>query len=116
MDANEVKVPLEKAIRAYGVNKFCRDTGLGYATVRPVMKGLRVPTTPTAERIAEGLGVSVDDLDWPKGFGDPYRAALHRDEVFQAAVEQEVERRLAVAQRAMNAERTAAQSNESNVT
>lgn len=116
MDANEVKMPLEKAIRAHGVLLLCRETGLSYSTVRAVMKGLQMPTTATAEKIVDALGLELGEIIWPKGFGDAHAERLYSQEQFKAAVERRAAELVALARQSMGEERTAAQSNESNVT
>ncbi len=88
-----------------GAAALRRRTGLSDLTIRKVRRGERVPFVGTATRMAEGLGVDVAEIDWPRGYatgpGERHKrpgATLHDlygDEEFKAAVEREVERQIA---------------------
>lgn len=108
MESN--KVPLLAVVRKHGVGMLCRETGLSRETVHTAMYGKRIPSQRTAEKISAALGLKPTDIEWPKGFGDPYQITYYPDDRFKAAVEAEVERRLVARQ--LNSTQTAAQSNE----
>ncbi len=88
-----------------GTAALRRKTGLSEITIRKVRRGERVPFVGTATRMAEGLGVDITEIDWPRGYstGPAQRhkrpSAISHDlyeaEEFKAAVAREVERQIA---------------------
>ncbi len=89
-----------------GMSALRRRTGLSVITIRKVRRGERVPFVGTATRMAGGLGVGVDDIDWPRGYatapGQRPKAILddlYEDGELKAEIadliEAEVQRRMA---------------------
>ncbi|MDP9486106.1 MAG: helix-turn-helix domain-containing protein [Actinomycetota bacterium] len=88
-----------------GAAALHRRTGLSDLTIRKIRRGERVPFVGTATRMAEGLGVDITEIDWPRGYstGPAERhkrpSAISHDlyeaEEFKAAVAREVERQIA---------------------
>jgi lambda repressor-like predicted transcriptional regulator len=64
------KVRLEEAVQSHGFRRTCREAGVSLTTLDAAIKGVRVPKEETAEKIAKALGVAVDEVEWPLGFGD----------------------------------------------
>ncbi len=64
------KVRLEEAIRIHGFRRTCREAGISLATLDTTIRGMRVPKEATAEKIAKALGVDVEKIQWPLGYGD----------------------------------------------
>ena len=64
------KVRLEEAVRRYGFRRTCRESGISLTTLETAVRGMRVPKEETAEKIARALGVSVQDIEWPIGYGE----------------------------------------------
>jgi hypothetical protein len=64
------KVRLEEAIRRYGFWRTCGEAGISLTTLDTAVRGLRVPKEETAEKIASVLGVGVDEIAWPMGYGE----------------------------------------------
>ncbi len=89
-----------------GMSALRRRTGLSVITIRKVRRGERVPFVGTAARMAGGLGVGVDDIDWPRGYATApgqrpkvnldglYKDEALRSEI-QKLIEREVQRRAA---------------------
>ena len=109
----EDKVPLLEAVRKHGVNKLSRETGMSTATVNSAIYARRIPSHATARKIAAALGLNLSDIAWPRGYraeyigygrvGDveivdapgPQAGRFYAGAEFNAAVEAEVERRIA---------------------
>lgn len=51
-----------------GAAALRRRTGLSDLTIRKIRRGERTPFVGTAARIAEGLGVEISEIDWPRGY------------------------------------------------
>ena len=64
------KVRLEEAVLRHGFRRTCRESGLSLTTLETAIRGTRVPKETTAEKIASALGVGVDEIQWPLGYGD----------------------------------------------
>jgi lambda repressor-like predicted transcriptional regulator len=64
------KVLLEEAVQRYGFRRTCREADISLTTLDGVIKGARVPKEETAEKIANALGVLVDEIEWPLGYGE----------------------------------------------
>jgi hypothetical protein len=64
------KVQLEEAVRQYGFRRTCREAGVSLTTLDTAIRGMRVPKEETAKKVAKALGVGVDDIDWPLGYGE----------------------------------------------
>jgi lambda repressor-like predicted transcriptional regulator len=64
------KVRLEEAVQRHGFRRTCREAGVSLATLDTAIKGARVPMEATAEKIAKALGVGVDEIAWPMGYGE----------------------------------------------
>jgi lambda repressor-like predicted transcriptional regulator len=64
------KVRLEEAVQRHGFRKTCRESGVSLTTLDAAIKGTRVPKEKTAEKVADALGVGVDEIEWPLGYGD----------------------------------------------
>ncbi len=82
-----------------GMSALRRRTGLSVITIRKVRRGERVPFVGTATRMAEGLGVGVDDIDWPRGYatapGQRPKVnldGLYKDEALRSEIEVLIER------------------------
>jgi DNA-binding phage protein len=107
------KVPLLEAVRKHGINRLSRETGMSTATVNSAMYAKRIPSYATARKIAAALGLNLSDIAWPRGYraedigygrvGDveivdaprPQAGRYYSGAEFNAAVEAEVERRIA---------------------
>ena len=107
------KVPLLEAARKHGVNRLSRETGMSTATVNSAIYAKRIPSYATAQKIAAALGLDLSDIAWPRGYraegtgygrvGDveimdapgPQEGRYYSGAEFEAAVEAEVERRIA---------------------
>ncbi len=61
------------AARAMGVSQLARQSGLDVRTIRAVVQGRSRPRAATLHRLAEGLGVKVDEL-----FLDPAQLLYRR--------------------------------------
>lgn len=87
-----------------GAAALRRRTGISDLTIRKVRRGERIPFVGTATRIAEGLGVDISEIDWPRSYatGPGERPkppsvsfdGLYEDEQFKAAVAREVRRQM----------------------
>ncbi len=82
-----------------GAAALRRRTGLSDLTIRKIRRGERVPFVGTATRMAEGLGVDIAEIDWPRGYAtSPGQKPkvnlddLYEDEEFKAAVERQIAR------------------------
>jgi lambda repressor-like predicted transcriptional regulator len=64
------KVLLEEAVQRHGFRRTCREAGISLTTLDSAIKGARVPKEETAEKIANALGVLVDEIEWPLGYGE----------------------------------------------
>jgi lambda repressor-like predicted transcriptional regulator len=64
------KVRLEEAVLRHGFRRTCRESGLSLTTLETAIRGTRVPKETTAEKIANALGVGVDEIEWPIGYGE----------------------------------------------
>jgi lambda repressor-like predicted transcriptional regulator len=64
------QVRLEEAVQRHGFRRTCREAGVSLTTLDSAIKGTRVPREATAEKIANALGVSVDEIEWPMGYGE----------------------------------------------
>ena len=64
------KVRLEEAVQRHGFRRTCREAGVSLSTLETAVRGVRVPKEETAEKIASALGVGVDEIEWPLGYGD----------------------------------------------
>jgi lambda repressor-like predicted transcriptional regulator len=64
------KVRLEEAVQRHGFRRTSRESGVGLATLDTAIRGVRLPKEETAEKIANALGVSVDEIKWPLGYGE----------------------------------------------
>jgi transcriptional regulator with XRE-family HTH domain len=64
------KVRLEDAVQTHGFRRTCREAGVSLATLDTAIRGMRVPKEETAEKIANALGVAVDEIQCPLGYGD----------------------------------------------
>ena len=64
------KVRLEEAVQRHGFRRTCREAGVSLSTLETAIKGARVPMEATAEKIAKALGVGVDEIAWPLGYGE----------------------------------------------
>jgi lambda repressor-like predicted transcriptional regulator len=64
------KVRLEDAVQRHGFRRTCREAGVSLATLETAVGGVRVPKEATAEKIANALGVAVNEIQWPLGYGD----------------------------------------------
>jgi lambda repressor-like predicted transcriptional regulator len=85
------KVRLEEAVQSHGFRKTSRESGVSPTTLDAAIKGVRVPKEETAEKIADALGVGVDEIEWPLGFGDRLPGGILRlhgqiDEMPRAAL------------------------------
>ena len=83
-----------------GMSALRRRTGLSVITIRKVRRGERVPFVGTAARMAEGLGVDVLEIDWPRGYatapGQRPKVSsldgLYEDEALRSEIEALIER------------------------
>ena len=107
------KVSLLEAARKHGINRLCRETGMSTSTVNTTIYAKRIPSHATARKIAAALGLNLSDIAWPRGYrakdigygrvGDaeivdapgPQTGRYYSGAEFNAAVEAEVERRIA---------------------
>jgi lambda repressor-like predicted transcriptional regulator len=64
------KVRLEEAVLRYGFRRTSREAGVSLTTLDTTVRGTRVPREETAEKIANALGVLVDEIEWPLGYGE----------------------------------------------
>jgi lambda repressor-like predicted transcriptional regulator len=64
------KVRLGEAVRRHGFRRTCREAGVSLTTLDSAIRGMRVPKEATAEKIAKALGVGVEEIQWPLGYGD----------------------------------------------
>jgi lambda repressor-like predicted transcriptional regulator len=64
------KLRLEEAVRRHGFRRTSRESGVALTTLDTAIKGTRVPKEATAEKIANALGVLVDEIQWPLGYGE----------------------------------------------
>jgi lambda repressor-like predicted transcriptional regulator len=63
-------VRLEEAVQRHGFRRTCREAGVSLTTLEAAIKGMRLPKEETAEKIADALGVGVDEIQWPLGYGE----------------------------------------------
>lgn len=64
------KVRLEEAVQRHGFRRTSREAGVSLTTLDAAIKGTRVPREETAGKIAAALGVGVDEIQWPLGYGE----------------------------------------------
>ena len=64
------KVRLDEVVQMHGFRRTCREAGVSLTTLDAAIKGVRVPKEKTAEKIADALGVHVDEIQWPLGYGE----------------------------------------------
>jgi hypothetical protein len=64
------KVRLDEVVQRHGFRRTCRAAGISLTTLDTAVRGARVPKEETAEKIAKALGVGVDDIEWPLGYGE----------------------------------------------
>jgi lambda repressor-like predicted transcriptional regulator len=64
------KVRLVEAVQRHGFRKTCRESGVSLTTLEAAIKGTRVPKEETAMKVAKALGVGVDEIAWPIGYGE----------------------------------------------
>jgi hypothetical protein len=64
------KVRLEEAVQRHGFRRTCREAGVSLTTLETAVRGMRVPKETTAGKIAMALGVGVDEIEWPLGYGE----------------------------------------------
>ena len=64
------KVRLEDAVQRHGFRRTCREAGVSLTTLDTAVRGVRVPKEETAGKIAMALGVGVDEIQWPLGYGE----------------------------------------------
>ena len=64
------KVRLEDAVLRHGFRRTSREAGVSLSTLETAVRGARVPKEETAEKIANALGVLVDEIEWPLGYGE----------------------------------------------
>jgi lambda repressor-like predicted transcriptional regulator len=64
------KVRLGEAVQRHGFRKTCRESGVALTTLDAAIKGMRVPKEETAKKVAKALGVAVDEVEWPLGYGE----------------------------------------------
>ena len=64
------KVRLEEAVQRHGFRRTCREAGVSLTTLDTAVRGARVPKEETAEKIANALGVLVNEIEWPLGYGE----------------------------------------------
>jgi lambda repressor-like predicted transcriptional regulator len=64
------KLRLEEAVQRHGFRRTSRESGVALTTLDTAIRGMRVPKETTAEKIANALGVAVDEIQWPLGYGD----------------------------------------------
>lgn len=49
----------DEAVR---INELARKTGMDKSTISRIMSGKAMPSLPTAKKIADGIGLSLDEL------------------------------------------------------
>jgi lambda repressor-like predicted transcriptional regulator len=86
------KVHLDEVVKRHGFRRTCRKAGLSPATLDAAIRGTRVPKEETAGKIADALGVRVDEIQWPLGYGERLPGGLLRlhgqiDEMPRAALQ-----------------------------
>jgi lambda repressor-like predicted transcriptional regulator len=64
------KVRLEEAVQRHGFRRTSREAGVSLTTLETAVRGVRVPKEATAEKIADALGVLVEEIEWPIGYGE----------------------------------------------
>jgi|SRR5215212_713351 len=64
------KVRLDEVVQMHGFRRTCREAGVSLTTLDAAIKGTRVPKEETAGKVAKALGVSVDEIAWPLGYGE----------------------------------------------
>jgi lambda repressor-like predicted transcriptional regulator len=64
------KVRLGEAVLRHGFRRTCREAGVSLTTLDTAIRGARVPKETTAKKIADALGVGVDEIEWPIGYGE----------------------------------------------
>jgi lambda repressor-like predicted transcriptional regulator len=85
------KLRLEEAVQRHGFRRTCREADISLTTLDAAIKGVRVPKEETAEKIADALGVLLDEIEWPLGYGDRLPGGILRlhgqvDEMPRAAL------------------------------
>jgi lambda repressor-like predicted transcriptional regulator len=63
-------VRLEEAVQRHGFRRTCREAGVSLSTLETAVRGVRVPKETTAEKIADALGIGIDEIEWPLGYGE----------------------------------------------
>jgi hypothetical protein len=73
--SNHAKDNLRRLVAAAGlsIHEVAKTTGLDERTIRGILSGVKKPHTRTLHRLAEGLGVSMDEL-----FIDPAQLLYRR--------------------------------------
>src|SRR5215211_4820317 len=74
------KVRLEDAVLRHGFRRTSREAGVSLSTLETAVRGARVPKEETAEKIANALGVLVDEIEWPLGYGERIAGGILRVE------------------------------------
>jgi len=64
------QVRLEEAVQRHGFRRTCREAGVSLSTLETAVRGVRVPKETTAEKIADALGIGIDEIEWPLGYGE----------------------------------------------
>ena len=90
------KVRLEDAVLRHGFRRTSREAGVSLSTLETAVRGARVPKEATAEKIANALGVLVDEIEWPLGYGERLPGGVLRlhgqvDEVPRVALGERVQ-------------------------
>ena len=90
------KVLLEEAVLRHGFRRTCRKAGISLTTLDAAIKGVRVPKEETAKKVAKALGVAVDEVEWPLGYGERLPGGVLRlhgqvDEIPRAALRRPVQ-------------------------
>ena len=85
-------VRLEEAVQRHGFRRTCREAGVSLSTLETAVRGVRVPKETTAEKIADALGIGIDEIEWPLGYGERIPGGLLRlhgqiDEMPRAALQ-----------------------------
>jgi len=91
------KVRLEDAVLRHGFRRTSREAGVSLSTLETAVRGARVPKEATAEKIANALGVLVDEIEWPLGYGERLPGGVLRlhgqvDEMPRVAIRESVHR------------------------
>lgn len=88
------KVRLEETVRMNGFRRTCRQAGISLTTLDTAIRGIRVPREETAGKIAAALGVGVDEIEWPLGYGERLPGGVLRVDGRPAGTSQAQRRRL----------------------